>query len=155
MTKKVLFLLLTAILILPSCNKEEKIIESTLTNGLWEVDCIDLGEEGGITTISGSLDYGTFNFYTDGTYARSMDSLKLSICNPTDPSWPYIIWPNGMGTPFGDINGKPTNPTWKLKKNKLSISSYGEWEIIEHDISSITFKSNRSDYKYHYRLKRK
>jgi len=142
------------ILLLPSCNKEEKIIESTLTNAFWEVDCIDIDNEFGFT-LNGSLDYGTFYFHGDGSYARSFDSLKLSICNPADPSWPYVIWPNGIGTPFGDIIGEPRNLTWTLKKNKLTINSYGTWEILEHDGASIIFKSSRSNYTYIYRLKRK
>ena len=156
--KNYLVLLLTIILIFPSCQKEEKIIESTLTDNWWEVDCIDLlnNSETGYMTINGTLDYGSFYFYSDGSYDRSLDLLKLSICNPGDPFWTYVIWPNGMGTPFGDLNNSgPKNLTWSVKKNYLTLNSYGKWEIIEHDVSSITFRSSRSDYRYVYRLTRK
>jgi len=158
--KNYLFLVLTIIIVLTSCNKSENessINISALTNKWWEFKCIELNQSSANTTIAGGLDFGEFYINSDGTYSRNADSAELAICNPVDPDFSYIIYSpgsgsGGWGVPYGEIQGYPNNSTWTVKNDILSLQLYGSWKITELNNTIIKLKSSRTNYLYEYTL---
>jgi len=150
--KNILFLIITAFLLLCSCTKEEKeennTSEFTGTGKWWYVECMDINTNYGFFAINGRLDYGNFYFHPNGKYSRKLNPRALISCQDPDS---YIIYPYGPG-PFGDITSGTNDSTWTINGNILNISSYGSWEIIEQENAKLVIKSSRTDYNYYYTL---
>ena len=130
-----------------------------LINKMWEVSCIEIDQSTAQVSIEGSPDYGSFYFYSDGTF-KKYESSNLAICDPTDTTFSYIIIDQGTGNgttgiPFGDItggSGNSTTSTWNFNQETLIMNQYGSWKIEERSNHEIVMKSSRTGYNFVYRL---
>lgn len=128
-----------------SCSKEHA-IETTLENNWWKVSRIDLDANAG---DEGSLDYGRFYFYDDGSYLHDKQGIVLKYCHPSGSNQ-FVINPDCSGFPYGDIQAGVTDSLWIVDGSSLSITGCGISKIVDHGDSKIVYESSRTDCRYRY-----
>jgi hypothetical protein len=146
-------------ILIVSCDEKEErksnINVNSLTGKWWEIKCIAVDQSNGYMTVLGGLDFGKFRFNTDGTWTRQTDEPQLAICNPVDSTFTFIINSDSgtgvYGIPYGDIINL-YDSSWVVTGKNIVINNWAYWNVVDQEISEITFTSSRTNYLYRYTM---